>query len=107
MTRATTIASRLALLETRLGSETFTLLNGDTSYPCCASTLHGTDELDAEGNEDRASLQLHVRVEALGELDLNEGDHLTFRDRDWTIVAIDETENTFLVLRLADASSNA
>lgn len=106
MSRATTIASRLALLETRMGSETFTLGDDtDTQLPCACSVIGTQELLDVGGFETMIRARLWVRRSALGETTITSGDRLTFRGVQYRVALVEDVEATLYQLHLGDSNS--
>jgi hypothetical protein len=105
MSRSSTLQSRLALLERRLGAETFTLNDDAAAYPCACSVVGTQTLLDIGGRETVIRARLWVRRQALGAATLSSGDRLTFRATQYRVAMVDDIESGLYQLHLGDANS--
>lgn len=106
MSRAANLASRLAILEERLGSETFTLgADTDTEYTCAGSVIGAQSFMDVGGRETIARGRLFVRRSVLGDTTLASGARLTFRGVTYRVAMVEDIEASLYQVWLGDVNS--
>ena len=103
MSRAADIASRLVMLNRRMGSETFTL--DGTDYECACSVIGRQEVIDVGGFNLNIRARLFVTRDELGSVVPESGDIITFRSNRYRVALVDDIEGAALQLHLADVDA--